>query len=166
MDPSMIPYYNLGNIPQSYQHEPRFVVPWRIVTTPLLALKQYSMMKHIHPPEKGISSVEQFLKSEIKSRRIQPYSGIGFAILSEDMLNVARWDNQYPIVLKNDIYIYERENIKTATLADIRETGVFCIWELGIVSHERNAWKRFLASRHTEQDKKRYLEDFTAGPLS
>lgn len=159
----MISYQRLLS---KYEHEPRYVTPLKLVATPKLAFKAYMMLKYdSFLTQKEMSTTEQFLKSEIESGKITPQIGIGFSILSEDMLNVARWDATYPIVLKNDIYIYERNDIQTAKLADVRKTGSFCIWELGIVSHERDAWKRFLASKHTREDKKRYLDDFFDGAL-
>ena len=81
------------------------------------------------------------------------------------MLNVARWDRDYPIVLKNKIYGF-KGSIYSAEPLDIREVGSFCIWELGIVAHEKEAWKRFLEHPNIgEAEKRQYLEDFVEGNL-
>jgi len=149
---------NIGNVRQDYKHEPRIVVPRKTIIGDNLALKFYSMMKEREVRESDVCSAIKYLKNRIDM--VKPYIGMGFAILSEDMLNVARWDNQYPIVLMNDIYTYGDGDIKTATLADIRTTGSFCIWELGIIGYERNSWKNFLSSKRTIEDKKSYLGDF------
>jgi hypothetical protein len=37
--------------------------------------------------------------------------------------------------------------------------GTFCVWELGVVWHEKQAWVRFLNSSRGEADLQRYLDD-------
>ena len=37
--------------------------------------------------------------------------------------------------------------------------GTFCVWELGVVWHEKQAWVRFLNSSRGETDLQRYLDD-------
>jgi hypothetical protein len=39
----------------------------------------------------------------------------------------------------------------------------FCVWELGAVSHEREAWARFLCSAREEASKHAYLRDCYSG---
>ncbi len=151
---------------ERYKHEPRTVVPLGRVFVPDLAvIKLYSMMKWDTAPRENVREPSALIFREITSGRILPYSGYGFAILSEDMLNVARWDANHPIVLRSDIYTYEKGDISTISCGDIRQLGSFCIWELGIVNHERDAWKQFLASNHKYEDKKFYLGDFFSGAL-
>lgn len=161
-------YSHIGNIREDYQHEPRDVRSRGVVTTPRLALKFYSMMKPSTSSatiRETVDAAQRLLKTEIKYGKIAPEVGMGFAILSEDMLNVARWDSKHPIVLKNYIYEYEKGDVLTATPTYAGEIGSFCIWELCIVQHERDAWKRYLVSEHEEEDKKRYLEDCFEGTL-
>ena len=42
-----------------------------------------------------------------------------------------------------------------------RET--ICVWELGPIWHERNAWVRFLSSKRDEEAKLAYLNDRFSG---
>src|SRR3990167_9219398 len=96
-------YEHVGNVSETYQHIPRQAEPFGLVTEPSLVLKLYSMYKTGHPLPKTLRQrASTFLRSEISDGLIKPFLGLGFAILSEDMLNVARWDTKYPIVLKND----------------------------------------------------------------
>ena len=37
--------------------------------------------------------------------------------------------------------------------------GTYCVWELGPVWHERNAWVRFIKSGRDEVAKRIYLSD-------
>jgi hypothetical protein len=41
----------------------------------------------------------------------------------------------------------------------------FCVWELGAVSHERDAWARFLRSSRDEAASKAYLRDCYSGAV-
>jgi hypothetical protein len=148
-----------------YVHEPRIVKPQGLVVTRDCAIKLYSMMRTQEVNKREIEYVRRMIRDELDTGRIKRYSGAGFGILSEDVFNLARWDINYPIVIMNDIYNYQDGKLKTAKLADVRETGSFCIWELGIVSHERDAWEKFLASERTEKDKIRYLDDFMKNPV-
>ncbi len=156
---------NLGNVPESYIHKPRYVSFLGLITEPNLVLKLYSMLERIRDKEciaVDDDMTKSFLTYRIRNGEIEPFIGLGFAILSEDMLNVARWDTTYPIVLKNQIYEHEDcrlvgEKIHQASLLDTREIGSFCAWELGVVNHERLAWLKYLNSRRSEEEKDRYL---------
>jgi hypothetical protein len=39
----------------------------------------------------------------------------------------------------------------------------FCVWELGAVWHEQQAWSRFLRSERGEEEREAYLHDLFAG---
>ena len=39
----------------------------------------------------------------------------------------------------------------------------FCVWELGVVCHEREAWTRYLVSSQDEAARHAYLEDSVSG---
>ena len=147
-----------------YKHEPRCVVPCGLIEDPNLVLKFYAMFKGALT-QSNVDEAREFLEDRIGLGvglgEIDPLSGFGFAILSEDMLNVARWDTN-PIVLRNQIYGYEQDEssgkyFNNAKLLDIRNVGSFCIWELGIVDYERDAWMKYLKSERSEKDKDDYL---------
>lgn len=156
---------NLGKIPEGYKHKQHEVYPVGLITSPELVLKFYELYVKGKPlRESLIKQGKDFLKFEIKDKKINPHSGLGFAILSEDALNVARWDNKTPILLKNQVYSYKR-NLNTAELLDISKDGPFCIWELGIVNHERKEWEKYLSSNYDESDKIKYLSSTIEGLL-
>ena len=158
---------NIGNIRKDYRHEPRHVSYTGLVASPNLVMKLYAMFKKLPVSWDLIVDAKKFLVLETETERIEPLTGMGFAILSEDTLNVARWDKESPIVLKNQVYGYiNLENkIGFAELLNTQEVGSFCIWELGIVNFEKNAWKEYLASERKEQDKKQYLDSVINGGL-
>ncbi len=160
---------NIGNL-GDYEHEPRLAAPVGLVTDPALILKFYTMFKEAKGPiiDSIINNAKKFLQEQIKNRKINPLTGLGFAILSEDILNVARWDVG-GVVLRNQLYGYEMNDSPYKPISyfnlDINEDSAFCIWELGIVHHERGAWKKYLQSNRIEKDKKRYLSDTIIGRL-
>jgi hypothetical protein len=39
----------------------------------------------------------------------------------------------------------------------------FCVWELGVVCHEQQAWTRYLRSARDEPARLRYLQDGHSG---
>src|SRR3989344_1199900 len=157
-----IDYSRIGNLTQ-YQHEPRIVRNQSLVATPDLVLKLYLMARDEYSVPNFVHDAEKLLKKKIEEGEITPLTGLGFAILSDDMLNVTRWDTKYPIVVRNKIYGFEEGNVDSSQPLDINEVGSFCIWELGIVSHEKEAWKRFLTSQRKESDKRKYLQDIILG---
>ncbi len=157
---------NLGNF-ESSENPQRKVMPVGLITTPNLVLKGYDM--YIKNPSEGevIIQMNKFIIQEINKGEIDPKIGLGFAILSKDMLNVVRWDNNYPIVAVNSIYEFpeDQRNVMASKKLDVGDFGAYCIWEFGIVAYEKELWKKYLSSQRREEDKKRYLENFIEGDL-
>jgi len=153
----------IGDI-ENYSHKQRIAHPIGLITSPDLILKYYSMyaegdsLKGEH-----INQYKELMNNEIQRGNIKPLSGLGFAILSGDMLNVAVWDKTNPIVLKNQIYTHGEEG-ERETL-NLNTEGAFCAWELGIVNYERNLWMNYLKSKRKESDKKKYLDSRIEGLL-
>ena len=160
-----IDYSQIGNLRKDYVHEPGIIRNQSFVVTPNLVLKLYLTARDRYSVPDFVRDTEEFLGRKIGEGEITPLTGLGFAILSDDILNVARWDTKYPIVVKNQIYGFEEGNVNSAQLLDIRDVGSFCVWELEIVNHEKNAWKRFLTSQKAESDKRKYLQDIIIGEL-
>jgi len=100
---------NLGNF-ENFENPPRLVKPLSLITTSNLILKGYDMYTEKSSEIETIIQMENFLKQEIEEGKIDPRIGLGFAILSKDMLNVIRWDNRYPIVAVNNLYEFPEEN--------------------------------------------------------
>ena len=155
-------YNNIGNVLKP-DLERRKVSKQELVISPDLVLKMYAMLKR-SPDDFGVSIQEarRFLEAEITGGRIEPLSGLGFAIFSEDTLNVARWDKENPLVPPNRVYSYDGKNFEQL---DIRKVGSFCIYEMVILAHERSVWERFLKSRGETEDKKEYLNSWFEGEI-
>ena len=50
-------------------------------------------------------------------------------------------------------------------IVETKHRGTFCVWELGVVWHEQQAWKRFLRSKRATEDVTRYLNDRFEGSV-
>jgi len=159
IDPRLLD--SIGNF--DYFHEGRKVIPVGLVETSSLVLKMYNMVTELKPTN-PVENARKFLKAEIKKGKINPLTGMGFAILSRNNLNIALWDDKCPILPKNNLYDYTSFPKEVKRL-DLNKDGAFCIWELGIVAHEKDAWKKYLISGRTKRNKERYLNNFMEGDL-
>ncbi len=159
---------NLGDF-WNYKHKPRIVQHEDFIDigNPMLVLKLYNMVKSGQNfiDRKVLELVREFTRTEALGKRIDAFSGLGFAILSPEIFNVARWDQKIPYLLKNDVYEYEVQDGATikARKLDTNVEGAFCAFELGIVNHEREAWNTYLASKREFKDKARYVNNRFVG---
>ncbi|MFA5796974.1 MAG: hypothetical protein WC916_02980 [Candidatus Woesearchaeota archaeon] len=168
-------FSNVGNL-GDYKLIPPKVKYTGLITTPSLVMKLYQITPKADFQLDRIPATKSFLEEEIKKGEITPLTGIGFAIQSKDLLNVVRWDNEYPILMKNIIYGFEdltneelsqkgQKLFDTVKRLNIDDVGPFCIWEETIVAHERKAWKIYLNSQRSEGDKGTYFASTINGPL-
>ncbi|MFH1211027.1 MAG: hypothetical protein V1645_03860 [archaeon] len=162
-------YGRYGNVSKRYHHIQRVVHPVTVVRDPYVLIKFYEMHIKGQKPTgsfvmDGVSALEEELDIPF---RIDHGCGLGFAILSHDTLNVDVWDKKDPHVLRNTLYGFKtfRGKIRNFEQLDLDDSGSFCIWELGIVNHEKEAWKRYLASSKADADKAAYLSSLINGPL-
>ncbi len=94
--------------------------------------------------------------------------GLGFVILhrcgaSFYFLLVSTWRNENELWEtvwakrgETDVFFYPwpREGTHHPT---------YCVWELGAVAHEREAWARYLCSQRDEASRQSYLRDVYSG---
>ena len=156
---------NLGQVSSKYVYEQMEVHPRGLVRCESLVLKLYEMHVKGKPLKTDLKQTKRFLQNRINKGEIEPLLGLGFAILSDGMLNVARWDTEYPAVPKNQLYEYKKGDLGTAKLLDLKDVGAFCLWENYIVHHEGDAWRTYLMSLREEGNKKDYLSNVIEGIL-
>lgn len=167
-------YKPVGNI-TDYRHEPRIVVPRGLleIPDPALVLKMYAMhkIKDSCLSQGFMDHARELLTKEVTGAMLEPQLGIGFVIVTGDSVNAALWDKQAPHVLRNNYYAINLSDGTPHRLnpEDIRETGAFCAFELGIVGHEAETWRNFLmvsdvgTSAVIDGAKKTYLQSFYEG---
>jgi hypothetical protein len=65
--------------------------------------------------------------------------------------------------------VYAKELATDAPFTRIDTSGEdapgACVWELGVICHERMAWHRYLFSGRTEADKRAWLADTYSGQV-
>ena len=137
-----------------------------LVSNPDLILKLYHMYTCREECNQDLAKgAKDFLEAKVMGN-IDPGLGLGFAILSADMLNVNVWAHadDVPVVLKNYLYEFE-DNIEDALPVDLRKEAAYCIWELKVVNYEREEFMKFLKSKKTREDADRYSSSRIEGAL-
>lgn len=125
-------------------------------------VKFYSMM----PEEIGDLEFSQFnailshVEREVAGGRIDIRSGLGFLIASEGIVNLALWGGKFPSLLNQTVYSFDPKTVAQKPefkRESLDESGTFCCYEGAIVGHESLAWREFLFSPQSRQDRRTYL---------
>jgi hypothetical protein len=152
-----------------YAHHQRLAKPGPDFVLPNVHLKWYD----IYRPDVGISAElidasRSFLQQEVESERLNIATEYGFAMLhlgdepgsrnTFAMLFVCTWRNGNE--LWRTLYTKSlRTNEDFERFVEDGHIGAFCVWELGPVWHERQAWTRFLYSARDDGARDVYLGD-------
>jgi hypothetical protein len=161
----------LGNVvPEGYQYYQKTVTHRDGLALPNAYLKWYDL----YPPDAPItpdqaSEARSFLHSEVVAGKLDLQDNLGFVVLhragSSLLLLVTTWRNTNEMWLSS----YYKPADQTATyelfVYDTDHRATYCVWELGIVWHERNAWVRFLSSERDNEAELTYLNDHFSGQV-
>jgi len=159
----------LGNIPADYQHHHKLITPGADLALPAAYLKWYDVRRpEVEIPAEVVAEGRQFIQAEVDSGRLAIDGELGFVIChrcgdSFYFLLVCTWRD------KNEMWesvYYQDYSTAAAGFAlgsPAGHSGAFCVWELGAVIHERQAWSRYLRSARDEQAKRDYLADRFTG---
>ncbi len=134
------------------------IIPEAVVKCYLL-----SPQKRDLPSPAAVDHVRKIINFKLK-HQLNLESGMGFAILSEDTLNVSLWKRRPASVIQPHIYSFANMDALAHTAPrELKETlvdraGAYCVYELAVVAQERDFWLEFLKSPRKEEDKKRYLQ--------
>jgi hypothetical protein len=165
------PLADLGNVvPAGYAYFEKRIVPQEAFTHPACLLKWYDILFPGLPitPEQS-AEARSFLKGELDASRLQLESELGFVCLHHCrevlLLLVMTWRSTNEIW--ESTYMKELKGNKPYQPIEYptRHRGTYCVWELGAVWHERNAWVRFLKSARDEAAKMDYLGDCFSGAV-
>ena len=156
----------LGTIIGGNHNEPRTARPQGLFESGGLTLKLYSMVTGNHPDQDRVNKRKEFIKEELEEGRLELFSGLGFAIFSRTMTDIAIWTDSPPLQLKAQRYeLHPNYVLDHSQILCTRNVGNFYIWETGVVHHEKEAWERFINSKMGEEDKRTYLADFFSEDL-
>ncbi len=160
---------SLGNIvPDGYQYRQKLATPGADLSLTHAYLKWYNIrLPDLDIAQEHIEESRAFLAAEAAAGRLNIAGDLGFVLLHLCgpvlLLLIQTWRST------NEIWesIYTKDLTRPGSYQPLRfegsHRGTFCVWELGPIWHERNAWVRFLSSRRDEAAKLAYINDRFSG---
>lgn len=160
----------IGNVPADYRHYPKVVIPGEELALPDAILKWYEVREpDARIPEELSEQAREFVRTEVAAGRLDLSGELGFVIhhlcgQSFYFVIVCTWRNC------NEMWetVYTMDTAIGGPYAEVdqgRRLEVICVWELGAVLHEQQAWIRYLYSGRDEQAKLGYLSDSFTGTV-
>ena len=153
-----------------YRHYQKRISPSLDFECEVLRLKWYDIAFSVSPLDPDLSSeAREFLLAEVRSGRLAAEDELGFAILHDCgdviFLLVSTWRNSNE--LWESVYVNQRDN--GLGFAALEPAGhhkpVYCVWEMGAVAHEAQAWSRYLLSARDSEARETYFFDMYAGVI-
>jgi hypothetical protein len=162
---------DLGNvIPEGYNYVRKKITPESQLNLPGACLKWYNLcLPNLEITNKQVQEAKTFLKLEAEGGRLKLDNELGFVVLHRAgeylLLLVITWRNINE--MWESIYLKKVEQKETYTSIKFENNhkGTYCVWELGAVWHERNAWVRFFESKRDEAAKREYMNDMFSGMI-
>jgi len=156
-----------GNVvPDGYTYYQKQVTPREDLALPNAYFKWYDLFPadaEITPEQRA--EARAFASAE--AERLHFANELGFVILHRAgpmlLLMLMTWRGTNEIW--ESVYSKEAGRSQKYVLNEFPQThrGTFCVWELGPVWHERQAWVRFLSSQRDAAAKQAYIDDRFAG---
>ncbi|MBA2682132.1 MAG: hypothetical protein H0U76_27535 [Ktedonobacteraceae bacterium] len=150
-----------------YQHRQKSVSPGAGLVTSKVYLKWYDIYHEESPISSDlVSDAHSFLLSEMETRALQLNNELGFVIHHQCsniyILYVCTWRNE------NELWetLYHKDlarDDKFHAFERRSTTPTFCVWVLGAVWHEQQAWTRYLYSERNDGAKYAYVQDQLTG---
>lgn len=151
----------------NYRHHPKYATPQAPLNLSGARLKWYDLHRADRPVP---PAVRELARSHLTAAQLGFDGELGFVILhrcGEEFyfLITCTWRGN------NELWetVYYKENDATPVFSMFpREDShkpAFCVWELGPVLHEKNAWEKFLLSSRDEAAEHTYLRDTFSGEV-
>jgi hypothetical protein len=159
-----------GNVPAAYLHE------WRVATPrdPLLLPGAIFKWYHVHRRGVPVSSVMDAEARAVIAEAMgagvwDPSYGLNFALLhvstAHAFLIAGVWRGHQELWERIYAKDLETDSPFTRVPAGGEDTPAACVWELGVICHERMAWHRYLFSPRDAAAKRAWLEDVYTGQV-
>jgi hypothetical protein len=150
-----------------YQHRQKFVRPGDALITSKVYLKWYDIYREELPiSSKLVQDARSFLLAEMEAGRLPLMNELGFVIHHQctdlSILYVCTWRNEnelWETLCHKDL----TGDGKFHVLERSATTPTFCVWVLGAVWHEQQAWTRYLSTQRDNAAKYAYLQDQMTG---
>jgi hypothetical protein len=157
-----------GNVPANYRHHWRAAEPHEPIVLPDRIFKWY----HVHldgavVPESMDSEARALLAADASSDQWRTEYGLDFALLhlstASAFLIAGTWRGHQEMWER----VYFKDLATGEPFALVPRAGQdwpgACVWELGVICHERMAWHRYLFTERDEDAKRAWLEDTYTG---
>ncbi|MBC8074547.1 MAG: hypothetical protein H7Y32_00600 [Chloroflexales bacterium] len=158
---------HVGNVvPEGYEYREKRVTPGADLSLATAYLKWYDIcLPEVEiTPEQDAES-RAFVTAEVS--RLPLAGDLGFVLLHRAgpvlLLLISTWRNT------NEVWesVYVKDAAQPAGYASLAfegaHRGTFCVWELPVVWHERQAWVHFLSSNRDDAAKWAYITNRFAG---
>jgi hypothetical protein len=157
------------SVSADYRHQPKLIEPAADLALANAYLKGYDVRREEATiPDEVRDDAAEFLRAETAAQRLAIDGQLGFVILhlcgdSFYFLLVCTWSND------NELWetVYARDTRDGGPFQLVPQTAhkpVACVWELGVVVHERAGWTRHLCSQRDEAARLAYVADRYRGP--
>lgn len=159
------------NLDPSYRHSPKEARPGEALALEGARLKWYDLHRAERPVPAEIRRLARdHLQAEDRAGRLGLEGDLGFVVLhlcgdSFYFLIVSTWRGS------NELWetVYYKQDDAMPGFAIFPREGqhkpTYCVWELGPVLHEKQAWVRFLSSARDLPAEQAYLADQCSGPV-
>ncbi len=160
----------LGNVAPGYAHHWREAEPGVLLVTPAALFKWY----HVHQagiavPDALDTEARGVLADAVASGNLAVGHGLNFAMLhvstAVSFLIAGVWAQNQE--MWETVWVKERGSERgfVRNASDGWNVPTLCVWELGVVQHERMAWHRYLFTPRADADKRAYLDDLFTGQV-
>ncbi|MFL6136665.1 MAG: hypothetical protein ACJ74O_02565 [Frankiaceae bacterium] len=160
------------NVPDDYRHYAKLVTPGDDLVLQAAHLKWYEVRRAEAEIDEGVrEQARDFVRAENEAGRLDIDGELGFAVLHRCgagetfyFLLVCTWRNANE--MWESVYGMDtKEGGPFRLVPQGDHLEVMCVWELGAVLHEQQAWSRYLYSARDEQAKLDYLADRFSGTV-
>jgi hypothetical protein len=161
---------SIAGLSREYRHHPKLVTPGETLALPAITLKWYDLARAKQPVPDSIARMARSHLVRDAARPTFEPRGLGYAILhrcgeSFYFLIVCVWNQN------NEVWesVHYKDGDAMADFAPFPRPGphlpTFCVWELGPVWHEQQAWVRFLNSPRDASAGRAWLDDRLSGSV-
>ncbi len=159
----------IDNVEPGYRHVDKQIVPAEDLALPASHLKWYDVRKPDAVIDEDVrAEARAFLTEQNRTGLLAIDGDLGFTILhlcgaTFYFLIVCTWRNN------NEMWetVYAKDTSVGGPFALVEQQShmeVICVWELGAVLHEREAWTRYLRSARDRAARIAYVADKYDGP--
>lgn len=153
----------VDGVEPGYRHVAKLATPQPSITLGKTVLKWYDIAPEDAPVPLAVRALARHcLRAAAKTGSLGLGDGLGFAILhrcgeSFYFLLLSTWRNENELWETVWAKASEGDVLFRAWTGEGTHRPTFCVWELGAVAHEREAWSEYLRSARDDSSRRAYL---------